>query len=227
MLRFGELIVGVTADHVVQQYEEARAHIPSLVCQLGNIEFDLGATIIDRDDELDIATFNVTSHQFRECNGLALDCTGAWPPPTPDRMRAISLVGFPEGTRIIRRDLTADFAAYGALGAVDDINDRDILVTYDPGRDQPMVRPVPVPPLGFNMSGCSGGPAIIHGERAGLHRWYPVGLIMRGPGGFTAGNAEAFDMIRVRRIHFLRTDGTIDRPSSGWLPPRPFLDLTV
>jgi hypothetical protein len=227
VLRFGNTIIGVTAAHVVQQYEAARAQTLALVCQLGNIEFDLAAAMIDRDDDLDIATFSVTSDQLKRLNGFAFDCTGAWPPPTPDRTRAISLVGCPEQTRIIRSDLGADFAAYGALGAVDDINDRDILVTYDPSRDQMMVSAVPVPPLGFNMSGCSGGPAIIHGERAGLHRWYPVGMILRGPGSFTSGDAAAFDMIRVRRIHFVRTDGTIDPPSSGWLPPRPYIDPTV
>jgi hypothetical protein len=32
------------------------------------------------------------------------------------------------------------------------------------------------------------------------------------------GEAEAFNTIKVRRIHFRREDGTIDRPNGGWLP---------
>ena len=55
------------------------------------------------------------------------------------------------------------------------------------------------PPLGYNTSGCSGGPAIIHEARGGLHLWHPVGMIVGGPK-FGQGDAAEFDMIRMRRI---------------------------
>jgi hypothetical protein len=61
----------------------------------------------------------------------------------------------------------------------------------------------------------------MHGERNGLHRWFPVGLIVGGSNRDTKearGDAETFDTIKVQRIHFLRPDGTIDRPQAGWLP---------
>ena len=60
---------------------------------------------------------------------------------------------------------------------------------------------------------------LTHGERNGLIRWFPVGVIIRGVDHDNNGlighceidrgeNAE-FDIIRIRRIHFIRPDGTL------------------
>jgi hypothetical protein len=76
---------------------------------------------------------------------------------------------------------------------------------------------VPKPPLGFNMSGCSGGPALMHGIQNGLHRWFLSGFIIRGSG-ISEGDAQEFDIVRLRRIHFIKSDGTLSRALSGWLP---------
>jgi hypothetical protein len=220
ILRFGERLVGVTAAHVLQIYLDDRKKNPAIVCQLRLIEFALHGAVIDHDLNLDIATFAVSENQLKEINGTAIDCTGQWPPPPPERMRAVSLAGFPENLRVTHADRSGVFSAYGGLAAIEDFSERDILLTFDPAREQTLGG-LPLPPLGLNMSGCSGGAALMHGERNGLHRWFPVGIMIAGPNrdrGDERGDAETFDMIRVRRIHFLRQDGTIDRPKSGWLP---------
>ena len=67
--------------------------------------------------------------------------------------------------------------AYQALGLVEHVTDQDIITIYDP--EQSRGSPA-LPPLGFNMSGCSGGPAVLHYMRNGIHRMYPVGLIAGG-----------------------------------------------
>jgi hypothetical protein len=155
--------------------------------------------LIDSDPDLDIATFRLSEDDLKRIPGTAIDCTGQWPPPKPDRMRAVSLAGFPEIIREVHPDRSATFAAYGALAAIEDFSDREIIVTYEPERDRPMAG-APKPPLGFNMSGCSGGPVLSHGISNGLHRWFPVGMILRGPGDYAAGDVEGFDTIRVRRM---------------------------
>jgi hypothetical protein len=53
------------------------------------------------------------------------------------------------------------------------------------------------------MSGCSGGPVILHEFKNGLFRWYPVGIINRSPRGGDFG----IDIIRVRRLNLLAPDG--------------------
>lgn len=215
-IRFSDRIVGITAAHVLEEYRSDRLQTATLVCQLGNAEFDLNGAVIDKD--LDLTTFAVSEADLGS-GRIAIDCSKEWPPPTPDHGRALSLVGFPEVTREVQPDLSAVLGAYGALAVVDAITDREIVVTYEPTLVRPLAgAPQGLPPLRFNMSGCSGGPAITHGMRNGLHRWFPVGIIVGGSGASAGGAMEQFDMIRIRRINRVRQDGTIDRPSLGWLP---------
>jgi hypothetical protein len=68
------------------------------------------------------------------------------------------------------------------------------------------------------MSGCSGGPVILFKTVNGLLRWFPVGLIYKGPDGKAEGELASFDRIHIRRLHFIRPDGSIDEPDQGWLP---------
>jgi hypothetical protein len=111
--------------------------------------------------------------------------------------------------------LTLPNDAWGALDFVEDYTDSEILIVYDPNK---VIGAPTLPPLGFNMSGCSGGPAFIHETGGGLHRWHPVGLIVEGPK-FGEGDAAEFDMIRIRRTDCIGPDGRISRAvSSGWLP---------
>ena len=64
-LKFRERLVGVTAAHVVEAYLKARQEIPTLTCQLRNLcNFDLEGALIDRDAEIDLATFALTEEQL-------------------------------------------------------------------------------------------------------------------------------------------------------------------
>jgi len=216
--RFRNRLIVITADHVLQAYHNDLERTPSLVCQLGIMPYSLNDALIDRDRHLDIATFVLSEAELKRIPGTAIDCTGQWPPPEPERMRAVSLAGFPEGIRTLHpAERAATFAAYGALAAIEDFTEREIIVTYEPERDQAMPG-APRPPLGFNMSGCSGGPALMHDVRNGLHRWFVAGLIIGGSAEGSEGAAQEFDTIRLRRIHFVREDGTLETSPGGWLP---------
>ncbi|WP_166121483.1 hypothetical protein, partial [Acetobacter farinalis] len=74
------------------------------------------------------------------------------------------------------------------------------------------------PPLGYNMSGCSGGPVLMHGDRKGLHRWFIVAMVIRGPNGAGKGDAGVFDIITLRRIDAIQPNGKIKQDPVGWLP---------
>ncbi len=126
--------------------------------------------------------------------------------------------------RVTHPDKSVESRAYGGLPAVEDVTDREIITTYDPSRDKPL-HGLPAPPLGLNLSGCSGGPVLMHGTRNGLIRWFPVGLISGGvdhdndvalgQGEINRGENAEFDIVRIRRINFIRPDGTLERPASG------------
>lgn len=82
ILRFDCGLIGVTANHVVEVFEADREENVSNTCLLRTVRFDLLNKIIDRNTDLDIATFSVTENELAESEAQALDCRGAnWPPP--------------------------------------------------------------------------------------------------------------------------------------------------
>jgi len=220
-LRFESGVVGITANHVVDAFEGAVATNPNTICQLRNSPiFDLPAAIIARDAKRDIATFAVSEAVLTQIEAIALDCRAGWPPPEPQSSWLLSACGFPESLRITRSDRAAELRAWGALAAVECVTRDEILIVYDPMIVRPAAWAPVLPALGFNMSGCSGGPVLVHGIRSGLHRWYPVGLIAAGPREQQKqGASSEFDMIRLRRIDSIQCDGTIkEAEETGWLP---------
>jgi hypothetical protein len=58
----------------------------------------------------------------------------------------------------------------------------------------------------------------MHVERNGSHRWFPVGLILRGPRASLDATLREYDTFRFRRIHFVNADGSISHQNVGWLP---------
>jgi hypothetical protein len=225
ILRFNTRLIGVTADHVITAFEEVKGqqarHTVSL---LRTVRFDLSGAMRDRDAELDLATFSVTEEQLIESEAVAADCREEWPPPIPDIGREISFAGFPESLKEGAWPHGREFRAFANLTRVQDITDRNIIATYEPTRDSRVLAASGIPELGANWSGCSGGPVLMHVERNGFHRWFPVGMIVEGrgkprDGEMPGGEMQAFDRYLFRRIHFLNSDGSIKHPSVGWLPP--------
>jgi len=220
-LRFERTIVGVTANHVIDLFESAVATNPYTVCQLSDLlGFDLLAAIIARDPRRDIATFEVPEPALDRIGATPLDCRGDWPPPEPQPGQVLSVCGFPELMRIAGPYLAVEFGVWGAHPAVQGVTRDEILITFDPIIAEPETWAA-FPLVGSNLSGCSGGPAIMHTDLNGLHRWFPVALIAGGPREEEKqGAAGEFDMIRLRRIDSIRSDGSIEQlaEDTGWLP---------
>jgi hypothetical protein len=103
VLRFATGLVGVTAAHVIREYQKAKAATPSLVCQLHLMPFDLDGALIDIDDDLDIATFAISERQLKTTLTDAFDVSARWPLDDivkPDA--SIQLIGYPENIRVTR-----------------------------------------------------------------------------------------------------------------------------
>jgi hypothetical protein len=217
ILRFDVGLIGVTAEHVITAFEAEKEKRGSAIgCLLRTVPFDLTGAIIDRDAELDIATFSITDDQLIKSEATEIDCRPEWPPPTPDKGRELSLAGFPDKLKK-ESSRPIEFRAYASLPRVEDVTYRDIISTYEPQRDIRIRAAPELPDLGANLSGCSGGPVLMHAERNGLHRWFPVGLILRGPR-TSSGATLQCDIFRFRRIHFVNADGSIRHQNVGWLP---------
>ncbi len=219
-LRFADGIVGVTADHVVEALQQAVASDCNTVCQIRTSKpIDLPALIIDRCSARDIATFHVSEELVAAIGATVLDCTGEWPPPVPVEGRAVTFCGFPESERATPEPGVLAVFACGSVAMIDAVTERDLVVTYDPAREVEAPWAPWKKPLGYNMSGCSGGPVLSHGTRNGLQRWFPMAMIIAGPKDQGTGEAEGWEMITMRRIDdVIQPGGTIKHEASGWLP---------
>jgi hypothetical protein len=216
ILRFDVGLIGITAEHVITAFEaEKEKQGAAIRCLLRTVPFDLTGAIVDRDVELDIATFSVTEDQLIKSEATEIDCRPEWPPPTPDKGRELSLAGFPDELKK-ESSHPIKFRAYADLTRVEDVTYRDIIATNEPQRDIRIRAAPKLPDLGANLSGCSGGPVLMHAERNGLHRWFPVGLILRGPR--APSEVREYDIFRFRRIDFVNADGSIRHQNVGWLP---------
>ena len=200
--------IGVTAAHVVRSFEAAKAGKAPPVCRIGLAPFDLEGALIDIDDGLDVATFAISES--------ALAASGIVPFDAPSRLQAVEpgavvqLIGYPESSRMIEpSDHSAGFRPWSALASVEDVTERQIIVAYDPRKAFPALGE---PPLGYEMSGCSGGPAIVCADRGGAQCRRPVGLITRGP---RLGERDVAELgvVRLARIDRIGPDGRIRRAS--------------
>lgn len=210
VLRFNHGLIGVTAEHVISAFEVDKQKYR---CLLKTGPFDLLGAVLHRDEDLDIATFSVTEDQLAGSQGVALDCRSAgWPPPVPNQGDPVSFCGFPGEIAKQTLHFNVRFSAFLTLCSIQDVTKRDIIVTYEPARDSRVLAETGLPELGPNLSGCSGGPVLVHYERNGLHRWYPVGMMVAGPKEQGTGISAEFDILRLRRIHFIQPDGSIVRP---------------
>jgi hypothetical protein len=63
LVQTGERLIGVTADHAHRALVELLENGATTVCQLGAHSFDPRELVIDRDEELDIATYQLNEIQ--------------------------------------------------------------------------------------------------------------------------------------------------------------------
>ncbi|MGL9620951.1 hypothetical protein QRQ56_23330 [Bradyrhizobium sp. U531] len=217
ILRFEKRHFAVTADHVLAQYFDARRSDARTICQIGECQVWPETTLIGRSAKLDIATFEIDPVQLRAMGAEPFDCRKDWPPINVEDGDSLSLAGYLDSRRRVIRRGHREHEAWGAHGIVDAVSDREIITIYDPAKAF-AADGVAMPPLGFNMSGCSGGPAILLKDVNGLLRTFPVGLIFKGSNGKAEGAFADFDRIHVRKLHFIQPDGKLAEPDSGWLP---------
>jgi hypothetical protein len=208
----------VTTDHVIAQYLDARATDDRIISQIGECQVWPERILIARSAKLDIATFEIDPAKLPEMGAVPFDCRKDWPPREVNDGDTLTLAGYLDARRNKIRRGYYEHEAWGAHGIADAVSPREIVTVYDPETTFAANDTVAKPPLGFNMSGCSGGPVVVLKLVNGLLRCFPVGFIYKGPGGKAEGEFATFDRIHIRKLHFIQPDGTIAESDSGWLP---------
>lgn len=186
----GAGVFGLTAAHVIRAMQKARSKSGPISCQLGHdIVFDLDGQhrLIAIDDAIDIATFRIAADEIRAIGKTVL--TGyhkAWPPSPPQQERGIYFAGFPEVSTLWLSLREMSFGAAPGSGVASSISETDVssLIERQHLID---VMGTGLPPENF--------------------------VIYEGPNiSDKAGEAIAgLEIIRARRAHFLRPDGSLDQ----------------
>ncbi len=210
----GEGPFGVTADHVIAGWREDRAAGSVVALQLGDLPLELEGrnALIAAHAGIDIATFRISRDDARAIGKTILTgCQTAWPPPPPQRDRGVYYGGFPgvETVRLSQREFS--FGAAPGGGVASSISDTDVSCLIE-REDLIGVLGQGIPPENYNFRGMSGGPMLSVIEHRGLRSWALAGVIYEGPNS-SCNPAEAIpglEIIRARRAHFIRPDGSLD-----------------
>jgi hypothetical protein len=161
----------------------------------------------------------VTEDQLFRSEAEAIDCTSEWSPPVPEKDTALSFARCPQQLQTAYSHSKRRFHFYADLAFVDALTEENIVKIHDPKRNIRVVASPKLQELGANFSGCS-GPVLMHTERNGLHRWFPVGLIVQGSRCSAETAQQGWETFWFRRIHFVGENGFIENPKfkGGWLP---------
>ena len=182
-LNAGEGPFGVTAYHVVKEWQKDRANGCGPL-RLGgegkSVEFYYEDRAIAFHPGIDIATFQITEEEIRRIGKTIITgVQSSWPPKPPTVNRGIYYCGFPQ---IETRQLSVQKVEFGCLrgsGVASSINDRDIVALLEREHWIP-VGDRPAPPENFDFGGISGGIMITVVEGR-LRSWSLAGVIYEGP----------------------------------------------
>lgn len=202
LLRFGELSVGVTCQHVLHRYREVKTNNPNTIFQIGSIQFDPVECLISEDSELDLVTLDL-SQIAGSANGLPQSSfiePKTWPPEKVCENDILCLAGFPGIWRdkVARNELRFHSFSSGAT-FVRDANDTRFIVQIH--SDEEIVTINKGLTLG-SLGGLSGGPVFC---------WRTDGILRAELVGFVFQYAEQMDLMFVRSARVLNQDGTLNR----------------
>jgi hypothetical protein len=205
-------ILGITAAHVLRQYQNDLKKEGSLRVQLMNeVIDDLPERIIDVCDNLDIATFTLDEMLVKRLGKTPL---GVWSPKPPQEGRGIMIAGFPAVERLELRDSTISFGLFTAIGIARTVTDKQI-TWYLEREYQVEQRKIPTMPPEYNLGGVSGGPLIswFESENFVTHPCLS-GIVIEHPD-YTHNNADNFPTIE--RLIAIRADSITESGKIGMI----------
>jgi hypothetical protein len=207
-VRTPELVLGVTAAHVLQGYLDDDAKFDRVTLQLFDaVVDDLQARIIHLSDNLDVATFAVDDALLARLGKRVVPLAN-WPPQVPQEGRGIMLAGYPAVERLVARK-NLDFGLFTALVTARTVTDKQI--TWLVERDAMLVDArIPMPPPNYGFGGVSGGPlvTVLESEQS-IATFALGGIISEHPD--YAGNEFAIERVVAVRGDFITSNGRIWR----------------
>ena len=126
--------------------------------------------------------------------------------PPPNKGRSFTSEVFPEGERDRIADKEFSFGLHSAMVPQTSFTEHQLCCQFD-RRYWMDIRGLGLPPVGYELSGASGGPMLQPIFKDGEWDWWLVGVISEGV------MAEDFERITAVRAHFILPDGRLSPPA--------------
>lgn len=198
MVRTPKGVLGLTADHVVEECLNAFDGGGVCVQVADASAHDLRQRLIARSTELDLATFDMTGPVERLGWADKSPLT-SWPPVPPEEGRGILIGGFPGLERLALGPRDVSFGLFTALAVARTVTDDQISCLFE--RDY-MVETgdIPTMPENTDLGGISGGPLITTLESPGHIVSYRLG-------GIVSEAHPALEKVFAKRVDIVGDDG--------------------
>lgn len=199
LLKFDDLFIGITCQHVLARYRELLGTHASIIFQIGPAQFNPLQFLISEDKDRDLATFDVTSFvdKIEEGRKSSFIEPPSWPPSEVLEDDVICLAGFPG---IWREQLSRGHLLFSSfcLGAafVQSVGEERFAILVQPEEGIVTINRGMI--LG-SFGGLSGGPVFC---------WRKSDLLLAELVGFIYEHQETFDIMFVRMAKVLNRDGT-------------------
>lgn len=199
LVRTPSRVLGVTADHVVEECLEAFDRGRVCVQIADASAHDLRARVIARSRELDLATLDLAG-VIERLGWPDKAPLASWPPTPPQEGRGIMIGGYPgiERQPIGKRDVS--FGLFTALAVARTVSEDQISCLFE--RDY-MVdsNDIPTMPPNTDLGGISGGPVITMCESA-------AHLVTFRLGGIVSEAHAGLEKVFGKRVDCIRDDGS-------------------
>ena len=198
MVRTPKGVLGLTADHVVE--ECLTAFDGGGVCvQIADASaHDLRARLISRSKELDLASFDMAGLVDRLGWADKSPLT-SWPPVPPQEGRGILIGGYPGGERQPLGPRDVSFGLFTAMAVARTVTDDQISCLFE--RDFMVdTGDIPTMPPNTDLGGISGGPLITTLESASH-------LVSYRLGGIVSEAHPALEKVFAKRADIIGDDG--------------------
>lgn len=197
--------LAVTCWHVIACYRRMRKCSHKVLFQIGSVELDPLAQLIDEDRRLDLATIKLTPDQAKLLTsegeiGSCIFKPKAWPSPILKEGEFVAFGGFPGDLRMVVSFDEIDFGSWSSgASEISSVSEYQFVSAFN--REYWVTSFGTEHHMDFTaLGGMSGGPAFIS---RGLY-WDFVGVVFE----YSAN----YDAVFFSSTKALRSDGTIEHP---------------
>lgn len=193
-----KLTLGITAAHVMRQYESDQQKGKFRVQLMDQVFDSLLDHVIDVSDKQDIATIEIDEPLLKR---IAKTPLGMWPPKPPEEGKGIMISGYPGVERLQQKALGINWGLFTVLGIARTVTEKQITWLFEREFQVPDAK-IPPPPPEYDLGGISGGPLISWFEsKSALAHHCLSGIVIEHP-----DYKNNKDMAPIERLIAVRVD---------------------